>query len=390
MSAALLVVLWKELLDGLRDRRALASALLFPLLGPVLIGFMLTRIAQDEDTRGPLVLPVDGAAHAPALLDFLRGAGVEVVPPPDDPETAVRSGAVDVVLRIEPTYAEDWSAGRPAPVSLIVDASRSAARTDTERARALLGAYAGQAATLRLLARGVSPALAQPLSIDEVDLATPESRGARLLEMAVMFVVMAAFLCSLYLAIDATAGERERKSLEPLLLTPAPRTALAAGKFLAATLFGLVGTALTLAAVVLVLRQVPLELLGVRAALDARAALLLFAVCAPLAPFAAATQLLIAAFARSFKEAQTWLGATLILPMLPGLVLSLNPARPGSALRAVPVLGQQLLAGEVFRGEALPAGPFVACAASTLLVSLVAFAALVRVLRNEEALGRGG
>lgn len=387
--SALLVVLWKELLDGLRDRRALASALLFPLLGPVLIGFMLTRIAEDEDTRGPLVLPVEGGEHAPALLDFLRGAGVEITAPPADPEAAVRSGAVDVVLRVEEDYAADWAAGRPAPVSLIVDASRAAARTDVERARALLGAYAGHAATVRLLARGVSPALAQPLAVDEVDLATPESRGARLLEMAVMFVVMAAFLCSLYLAIDTTAGERERRSLEPLLLTPAPRSAIAAGKFLAATLFGLVGTALTLGAVVLVLRQVPLELLGVRASLDLRAAALLFAVTAPLAPFAAAVQLLIAAFARSFKEAQTWLGATLLLPMLPGLVLSLNPARPGSALRAVPVLGQQLLAGEVFRGEALPIGPVAAASASTLLVALLAFGALVRVLRHEEALVRG-
>jgi sodium transport system permease protein len=70
-------------------------------------------------------------------------------------------------------------------------------------------------------------------------------------------------------------------------------------------------------------------------------------------------------------------------------VLSLNPARPGSALRAVPVLGQQLLAGEVFRGEALPIGPVAAASASTLLVALLAFGALVRVLRHEEALVRG-
>lgn len=388
--SGLWVVLLKELTDGLRDRRALASALLMPLLGPLLVGVMLTRLAQDEDTRGPLVLPVEGAEHAPALVAFLRAAGAEVVAPPADPEAAVRSGERAVVLRVEPEYGEAWSTGRPAPVTLVVDGSQQAARTDVERARALLAAYAGQVGTLRLLARGVDPALAQPLAVDERDLATPETRAASILEMAVMFVVMAAFVCSLYLAIDTTAGERERRSLEPLLLNPAPRWALASGKFLAAVAFGVVGTALSLAFVMAVLRRVPLELLGVRATLDLPAALALFVVAVPLAPLAAGLQLCVAAFARSFKEAQTWLGVTLFLPMLPGLVLTLAPARPGSALIAVPILGQQLLAGRVLRGEGLDPVALAACTATTLLVALAGLAGLTALLHREEALLRGG
>jgi sodium transport system permease protein len=382
------VVLRKELIDGLRDRRALLSALVFPLLGPALIAMMMNVIAEDEDTRGPLEIPVVGAEHAPSLTDFLESGGAVVVDPPDDPEEAVRSGDLPLVVVVPDDFVEDMRAGRPASVELIVDKSRNASRADVSRADRLLEAWGSQTAVLRLLARGIDPTLVQPLSIDEVDLATPEQRAANLLEMVVMFIIMSAFVGCMYLAMDATAGERERKSLEPLLTLPVPRWALVGGKFIAATAYGLLAALLTTGTVVIAMNNVPLELLGVRVQLTPPTVLRLLLVTLPLAPLAAALQLAISSAATSIKEAQTWLSMTLFLPMVPGMIMSIRPMNPEPWMALVPVLGQQVLSGAALRGEPLPPLELGLASVSIATLTVLTLGVLVVLFGNERILRR--
>ena len=179
------VVLHKELLDGLRDRRALVSALVFPLLGPALIALMMGVIAQDEDTRGSLEMTLVGAEHAPSLVGFLESGGATIIPPPDDPDAAVRSGdlpfvvVVDdfvdtCVLRVLPRWR--WSSIAPGITPGDV----------SENASSGMGLSDRSAAAHR---PKLDPALVQPLQVEEVDLATPEQRAANLLEMVVMFII---------------------------------------------------------------------------------------------------------------------------------------------------------------------------------------------------------
>jgi sodium transport system permease protein len=380
------IVLRKELVDGLRDRRALLSALVFPLFGPVLIAVMMGVIAEDEDTRGPLEIPVQGAEHAASLVAFLEAGGADVVDPPADPEAAVAQGDVPLVVIVDEGFMDDFRAGRPATVELVVDKSRNASRSDVGRARMLLEAWSSQTAVLRLLARGVDPSLVQPLTIDEVDLATPEQRAANLLEMVVMFIILSAFVGCMYLAMDTTAGERERKSMEPLLSLPVPRWALVMGKFLAATSFGLLAALLTTGIVGVAMNAVPLELLGVRVQLTPLTVLSLLAVSLPLAPLAAALQLAVASFAASIKEAQTWLSITLFLPMVPGMVMSVRPVNPQTWMAAVPVLGQQVLSGRVLRGEALPPAEIALSVGVTLALAAGLLGALTVLFRQERIL----
>jgi sodium transport system permease protein len=382
------VVLRKELVDGVRDRRALLSALIFPLLGPALIAMMMNVIAEEQDTRAPLEIPVAGAAHAPSLLDFLESGGAVIVDPPDDPEKAVRDGDVPLVVVVPESFTDDIRAGRPAVVDLIVDNSRKASRTDISRADRLLQAWGSQTAVLRLLARGIDPTLVQPLTVDEVDLATPEQRAANLLEMVVMFIIMSAFVGCMYLAMDATAGERERKSLEPLLTLPVPRWALVGGKFIAATAYGLLAALLTTGTVVIAMNNIPLELLGVRVQLTAQTVLRLLLVTLPLAPLAAALQLAIASAAVSIKEAQTWLSMTLFLPMIPGMVMSIRPMNPEPWMALVPVLGQQVLSSAALRGEPLPPLEFALASGSILVLTSLTLGAIVMLFGNERILRR--
>ena len=383
------IVARKELVDGIRDRRALASALAFPLLSPVLVAFMFTAIARDHATPPVLELPVSGAEHAPGLVTFLETAGAAVVDPPTDPEQAVVLGEVPLVLVVEEGYAEHFRAGRPARISMWVDSSRNANRAAVGRAKRLLDAYSSQTALQRLVLRGVDPQLLQPVELAELDAAGPQQRAANLLEMLVMMAVMAAFLGSMYLAMDSTAGERERRSLEPLLSLPVPRSALVVGKFLAALAFGTLGVVLATTTMVVAMDLTPLELLGVRVVLTAPAALALLGVLLPLVPVAAALQLFVASYATSFKEAQTWLSMTLFVPMMPGMIMTVRPVNPQDWMAAVPGLAQQVLSGKVLRGDGLTSADIALAVGSSLVITVGTLVALAALYERERILKRG-
>ncbi len=383
-------VLDKELKDHLRDRRSLTSALLVPLFGPVIFGLLFTMMAGWYRQDRPLELPVVGREHAPNVVAYLQRSGVTVVDAPGDYEARVQDGKVDAVLVIPPEFAERFGAGRTGELQLVVDDSRQSARGQVRRVQAALQGYASLLGTQRLLARGVSPTLAVPIRVDEVDLATPEKLAASLLNMVPLFLIMAAFVGGMNVAIDATAGERERGSLEPLLLNPVQRGALVAGKWVATVLMAFAAVAVCLGAFVVIVHRVPLQDLGIRAHLDVATALGVLGSVLPLALLASAMQMLVATYARSFKEAQTYLQLFLLIPTVPGLALAFSPVQPATWMYAVPVLGQQLLVGEVMRGVPPGALPFALSLVGCLALTGVCLALTTRLLGQERIVfGRG-
>jgi sodium transport system permease protein len=371
------VVLRKEVGDNLRDRRAVAMALLFPLLGPVLLAVtfsVVARQARSADEK-PLELPVAGAAHAPHLVEFLRGAGAEVLEPPADPEAAVRAGDRDLVLVIPPEFGQRLREGRPAPVRLVVDESRSAARGSVERARGMLSRWSRQTGALRLMARGVHPAAGEALALETVDLATPESRAALLLSMLPYFLVVALFVGGMYVAIDTTAGERERQTLEPLLLNPVPREAVALAKVGATALFATVALAETIVGFGLVPLALPLERLGFSIRLDPAMLARAFLLFLPLLLLASGLQVAVAVRARGFKAAQSSLSFLMLVPALPSAVLGL-----------VPSFGEQQLLLRMVRGEAFPARLQALSMGSTALYALLLLGWATRLFRSERSM----
>src|ERR1700690_2519618 len=352
----LLTVFAKEFLENLRDRRTLLSAILFgPLFGPLLFGLMISRMLEQSvvEADEPLKITISGSAYAPGLARFLESQGAQLTKKEfteADARTAVRSGHdTPVIVMVPEEYPKLCSAARPAPVLLFADSADSQTRKIADRARQVLGAYASGIAQQRLQIRGVNPTLAVPVAVNEVDVATPTGRAVVVLGFMTYFVLFALLMGGLYLAIDSTAGERERGSLEALLSLPVARSALVGGKILATCAYMCLSLAINLAAFVVVFQFVPLERLGMSANVGALTALEFFAICLPFVPLGAALMMLVASFTRSYRGAQTSLPGVLLGPTLPIAFASIYSLKTHSALMLVPSLSQHLLMTSVLK-----------------------------------------
>ncbi len=389
MTTKALAVFAKEALDAVRDRRSLTSALSFALFGPLVLGMALATLAKKNGDDGPLKVAVAGAEHAPSLIRFLEQNRVEIEAPPADLEGAVRRGDLKLALVIPPDYGKDFRASRPATIRLVHDAARMGSSTPVRRVERLLERYSGQVATLRLTARGISPKIVQPVEVAQIDLSSAASRAALALGSFPIFLLMSAFIGGMNVAIDTTAGERERGSLETLLVHAVPRLDLVVGKWMAAVVFNLLAVVLTLFFSFLVLRWDRLQRMDLPVALSVEDALRFLALLLPLALLAPALQMLIALFARSFKEAQTQLSLLLFIPMIPGLLLSFQSFEPKPWMRAVPMLGEQVVMGDLLRGRTVDPATLAMTATVTLALTVVCLVATSRLLQHERiVLGR--
>ncbi|RZZ83686.1 ABC transporter permease [Pseudoxanthomonas winnipegensis] len=380
------VVMRKELLDFFRDRRTVAlSLLLSPVLVPVLlIGvFTLTENRIRDLTDKPLELPVIGKQHAPNLIAWLEGQNVTIVDPPADVAAAIAEQKADVILRIGDDYGEKWRKSEPAPVEILSDSTRQNAEVPVKRVQALLRAYNSQVGALRLLARGVSPAAAAPLQISDTDMASEEAKRGRLVGVLLPYLlILSAFIGGAYLIMDGTAGERERQSLEPLLATPAPRGAVVSGKVAAACAVALLSLALTL--LMFKLTAVISPTVGRQMAVSFSTIALLLLILMPMVFIGTTLLTYLSATAKSMKEAQSHMSWLMLLPMLPSIVLMVNPVKTQLWQFAVPFLAQNQLILKVVRGEVVsPAQWGIYLGASFALAGLMWFLA-VRRYRGEQ------
>jgi sodium transport system permease protein len=390
---ALLNVCRKEFLENLRDRRTLISALVFgPLFGPLLFGAMVSRMLHQTvlESEEPLQISIAGGERAPNLERYLESQGVKLSTAPlseSAARAAVRDGSAAVVLIVPPDYAERFAAAQPAPLLLVADSSDSQNRKSADRVRRLLANYGGALAQQRLQVRGVSPLLALPIAVNEVDVATPAGRAVVVLGFMTYFVLFAVLMGGLYLAIDATAGERERGSLEALLSLPVPRAALVGGKILATCAYMCLSLAISLTAFVCVFRFVPLERLGMSANLGPGTALAFFAICLPFVPLGATLMTLVASFTRTYREAQTYLTSVLLVPTLPIAFASIYSLKTESSLMLIPSLSQHLLMTSILRDEPIAPTDILVSAASALGLALLLFILTARHWRRETMLG---
>jgi sodium transport system permease protein len=374
----------KEVIDGIRDRRSIMSLAFSAMISPVLFALMFTVAAERRKSAEEIALPVDGAQYAPALVEWLKQqSGITIVSPPADAEKAVSSRAEDVVLIIDEDFAKNMTRAVPAEVKLVSDVTRDSARPKVARVRNLVATYSSQTSGLRLIARGVAPAVASAVRIEEVEVSSSQQRLATQLSILPLLLVIAALTGGLQIAIDSTAGERERGSLEPLLLNPVPRGALAAGKWLAASLFGCCAVVFSMVLTISVMWQVPWHDLGIRFRVSDAELMSLLGLILPLAMFLSALVMFASTFARSFKEAQSYLGMLMLLPMLPGLVSTMYPLSGRPWLAPIPVLGQYALAADVLGGQSPPAGLYIVAGVAVLVCGAALIALTARMLRRE-------
>ncbi len=389
MLRRLWTIVQKEIVDNLRDRRSVGNALFAVLINPllyvVLFGF-LNRTFTEQAER-PLSLPVLGAANAPNLVQFLDQNNVDIEAAPADAEDAVRRGDLPVVLVIPDDFGQSFTRGAPAQVRLLVDDSNQSGSIAASRAQSLINQYSTQIGSLRLLARGVSPAVSNAVPVEWVSTTAGTGNVDDNIVLNLLPVVMmtAVFYGGFYLAVDATAGERERKSLEPLLLNPVPRREFVVGKFLAVFAFTLVATFLA-TALFLVLLGIPQvqEFTNIQLNVGWNVILAAVGLIIPVAFMAVALEMLVASYARSVKEAQTYTQLIAFAGFLPSLFLSVLPIRPQEWMYLIPTIGQLYFITDMSRGLPLDTMQVVACSLLTAAIGAAALLAAMRLYEREQ------
>jgi sodium transport system permease protein len=301
-----------------------------------------------------------------------------------NPEQAVREQAADLVLRLSAEYPKAWRKGEPVQVELFYDSSQRDANTSVERVTRLVESYARQQGAMRLVARGLSPGTAWPLQVARRDQATPQSRAVLMFAMLPYFFVITIFMGGMYLAIDLTAGERERQSLEPLFANPVARWKILVGKLAAICAFSLASLAITLLAFAVVGRFIPAEKLGMELDLGWHFAGTVLLLMLPLVLLLAALQSMVAAFAKSYREAQTYISLLMLVPIIPSAVLSFMPIKAQAWMYAVPLLGQNLGIMQLLRGDGVTGEQLVLCLAGSLAAALLAVLATIQLYRSEK------
>jgi len=386
-ASAFLTVFLKEVRENLRDRRTIVTALVTgPLVGPMifalLLGSMLSR--ELDKAEQPLHVPVIGAERAPNLIDALKAGGIVPQAAIANPEQAVRRQDTDVVVRIGDNYAEAWRKGEPVQVELFYDSSQRDANTSVERVTRLVEGYARQQGAMRLVARGMSPGTAWPLQVARRDQATPQSRAVLMFAMLPYFFVITIFMGGMYLAIDLTAGERERQSLEPLFANPVPRWKILCGKLAAICAFSAASLLITLLAFAVVGQFIPAEKIGMELDLGLHFATYVSLLMLPLVLLLAVLQSMVAAFAKSYREAQTYISLLMLVPIIPSLLLSFMPIKAQAWMYAVPLLGQNLGIMQLLRGDGVTGEQLGLCLAGSLAAALLAVLATVQLYRSEK------
>ena len=384
MMAGAFVVYIKELLDALRDRRTLLVVLLSSVaLGPLVLVLVSSLVAGVEKRAEARVIVVQGIEHAPALRNYLERQTYTIQAAPAGYEQLLKDSKLgDPVLVIAPGFQQDLARGEVPVVELLSSAGNQRAQGGSGRVLRLLRGFNQEQVTLRLAVRGVSAAALEVVEIDERDLADPGARAAQLSTILPYFVLMAVVYGALNAALDTTAGERERGSLEPLLMNPASRMALVLGKWGAVVSVGMLIAVLSCLSFLPAQALLRSETLAAMFQFGLREALWFIGLLLPLAGAVSAVLMALAIRCKTFKEAQA--SATVVIlgiSLLP-LMSMLNQEGTAPWHLWLPALAQSTLMGRVLKGEPLPFGDVLLTFAVSAVLALVALAYVARSLRS--------
>jgi sodium transport system permease protein len=382
---AALVVFAKELKDALRDRRTWLVVLISSLVaGPVSLLLIAGIVSSAEESAARREVVIANAAKAPTLVNFLQRNGASVRDAPADYREELLSGRLqNAVVVIPDDFGRRLASGEPVRLEVIFDETAQRAQTAVRTTIALLQGFNREQGTQRLLARGVSPQVLQPLQIEEVNLAGSRARGAQLLFLVPWLALVGAVVGAISVAIDVTAGERERGSLEPLLMNPVSTASLVLGKWAVAASCSAAVVVLTLAGFTASMQFVRSENLAALMQFGTPEILLFLILLLPFSAMVASLNMLAATYGRSHKEAQTYASyITMIVNFVPIIPLFLT-VRDAPWQLLVPALGQQTVLMRALRGEAVAAVDILL--PSTIALALTAAALLLqaRLLRNE-------
>ena len=383
----LALVARKELVDLLRDRKSVFWALFtVAISGPIVVCLLYFVGKTVTERVERITAPIVNAQFAPDFVRFLERRGIKIDADPADYEARVKSGDLDAVLVVDPNYAEALAKAQPAKITLVTLSSRDGSAPIAGRLAREARAYAEMIGNERLILRGVSPTVARPVQLDDLDLATAEQKSARLLQVMSFYALFAGLMGAIAAALDVTAGERERQTLEPLLTTPVSVPELALGKWLAVSAVNCLAVTSSMVGFLIALQLVPLGKLGLPFNFGLREFALFMAVLIPFAFMVPAVLLTFGAAGKTAKEAQSSLSVGVSLTgMLPLLSIFRQTKAPWWDTW-VPVNGQYAVLSKVLRAEHIAVTDWAAMWAVPIAISVVALYTFTRRLGDEKML----
>lgn len=385
--ARLAVVARKEFTDLLRDRKSVFWALFaVAISGPLVLGILYFVTKSVTERLDKTVAPIVNAQFAPDLVRHFERHGIKIDADPKDYEARVKSGDLDAVIVVDPNFAESLANARSAKITLVTESSRDRSSPIAARLARELRLYSDQVGNERLLLRGVSPWVARPVLIEELDLSTAEQRGARVLQLMSFYALFAGLMGAIAAALDVTAGERERQTLEPLLTTPVTTAELAIGKWLAVSGVNLLAVTTSLCGFWLTLQFVPLGKLGIPFNFGVREFTGFMSVLVPFAFMVPAVLLVFGSAGKTAKEAQSSLSMGVSLVGLLPLMSFFRQTKAPWWDAWVPVNGQYAVLSKVLRSETIPTLDWLAVWAVPPVICVIGLYVFAKRLGDEKML----
>jgi sodium transport system permease protein len=359
------IVYRKELTEALRDRRTLITMfvvplLLFPLLS-VGLGAVITNMVNKTKQEKPKVM-LSGGEDSPAVLDGLNKlTTIQIVPLVSDWQDQVVNKQVPVVVEIPAGFEKGLADQKELTVTIHDYEGDLKSEIAKEKIEKFFNEYRDSVVKDRLSAKNIPVAVLKPFEVKSHNVAPPEkSGGALFFGGFIAYVVV--FLClngGMHPAMDLTAGEKERGTMETILSSPISRAHLVLGKF-----FLVLTTALATAALSVISMGVSFTIAN---ALHTKpiqegdsatagfhigfgAALSVFIMAIPLAILFASVLLTISAFAKTYKEAQSYIMPLLFMVIIPAIAAIIPGVELTPKLAIVPILNVSLLCKELVIG----------------------------------------
>ena len=374
MNSRFLSLLRKELIDAIRDKRSVMAGLYYAFFVPLLMAGMMMLLIDKLTSPEDLNITINNSSAAADLVAYLDNQGIR--------HSNDKATTKAIEITIGAAYAEQMHRAEPAEVILIADRSEENLQSAIRRTERTLQRYSAEMASLRLIARGINPKIMNSLNVKMQDQATTESKGGQLIAMIILFMLLSVFVSGMNLAIDTSAGERERNSLALLLSHPISLRQLVLSKVCAVSIFGMLGLFLVLLVSKFVYPFVPWQELGFNVDININFMMAAFIAGVFVAFLAASMQLFVSFMAKSFKEAQTYITFVMFVPMMLSYAVTFDLAT--DELRWAPVTGQLQALIDVMKGKEIPLLQLAVSCLSTLLISIALVLGMERLLKSEK------
>ena len=380
------VVFYKETVDHFRDRRSLTLSLMFPLLAPLLVGALLYFIGNHNfqgDAEFKMNAYVTGAENAPDLIAYLEEHSITVKEAPlvrEFQEEAVKSGNIPFILLV-PEEARDK---RLFNIEILMDRSSPQSMIEAVTLLRHIRNFSRNEGRQMIERSGLDPGIISPITVTETNIGQAPNTAFLFYNMIPSLLMFMIFMGAVYLAIDVSVGERERGSLETLLITPISRAKLLLGKSLSALFYTVIIVLINLLAFYIALKWATGDADNMTPPPGGLKFFALFLISIPLMMFAVSLQMTIAFMTKSAKEAQIYLGLLPIVPLLPGLIMVFSPIESANIIAAIPIYGQLAIFIDIMGDKAVEWSVIMYSIVGTLAFTALVFFTAARLFEREK------